>query len=319
MIVFEGEKYACLPCIRGHRSSTCNHCERPLLQVRKRGRPLVSQTKRIAIVPKVEDLNQHNVSKSSPIHSSSNSTSSSTPLNGSPQANGSANCHAAETPIIKIEQGSHCKKVVETKDGVVEVIDDQKGSCCSSGLCECDGCMKKKKVRLKLKKQQQHRMRLQLEVEEVFVPVGNGLYRKERRNKHTGEVIPDPPMVIAPMNLESLELPAFDLDDDYVPTIANQTVLPTSTSSSIQTHSPSAPASAPTIHFNSAPVTNLSNTTANGQQDFDFDLDFLMNMGEKNFLDVSYTPNCVLPGQCQCGDDCKCPGCSTHSNNGETC
>lgn len=34
-------KLACCPCIRGHRSSTCNHRVRLLWEVRKRGRPLM--------------------------------------------------------------------------------------------------------------------------------------------------------------------------------------------------------------------------------------------------------------------------------------
>lgn len=40
-----------LPCIRGHRSSTCNHSHRTLIRVRNRGRPSASE-KRVAILPK---------------------------------------------------------------------------------------------------------------------------------------------------------------------------------------------------------------------------------------------------------------------------
>ncbi|CAI1655650.1 hypothetical protein SEUBUCD646_0M01630 [Saccharomyces eubayanus] len=39
MIVFNGNKYACASCIRGHRSSTCRHSHRMLIKVRTRGRP----------------------------------------------------------------------------------------------------------------------------------------------------------------------------------------------------------------------------------------------------------------------------------------
>ncbi|ODV91285.1 hypothetical protein CANCADRAFT_44889 [Tortispora caseinolytica NRRL Y-17796] len=51
MILVEGEKYACMRCIRGHRSSSCNHSRRPLLQVRRRGRPVASDDKRAAVIP----------------------------------------------------------------------------------------------------------------------------------------------------------------------------------------------------------------------------------------------------------------------------
>ncbi|ORZ00641.1 copper fist DNA binding domain-domain-containing protein [Syncephalastrum racemosum] len=40
MVFCDGVKLACLSCIRGHRSSSCNHLDRPLLEVRKKGRPI---------------------------------------------------------------------------------------------------------------------------------------------------------------------------------------------------------------------------------------------------------------------------------------
>lgn len=39
MIIYNGDKYACISCIRGHRSSTCKHTARMLVKVRTRGRP----------------------------------------------------------------------------------------------------------------------------------------------------------------------------------------------------------------------------------------------------------------------------------------
>lgn len=39
MIVIESVKYACERCIRGHRASKCIHSDRPLVPVKKQGRP----------------------------------------------------------------------------------------------------------------------------------------------------------------------------------------------------------------------------------------------------------------------------------------
>ncbi|KAJ2078963.1 copper-binding transcription factor [Coemansia sp. RSA 988] len=39
MILTNGQKYACIQCIRGHRASSCNHADRPLNLVRRKGRP----------------------------------------------------------------------------------------------------------------------------------------------------------------------------------------------------------------------------------------------------------------------------------------
>ncbi|KAJ6043147.1 uncharacterized protein N7446_001343 [Penicillium canescens] len=36
----EGAKWSCEPCIRGHRSSKCQHFDRLMIKVRKAGRPL---------------------------------------------------------------------------------------------------------------------------------------------------------------------------------------------------------------------------------------------------------------------------------------
>ncbi|KAK9261104.1 hypothetical protein V1519DRAFT_474384 [Lipomyces tetrasporus] len=51
MLLVDGEKYACIRCIRGHRSSTCKHKQRPLVQVRKRGRPVSDCNHRLAVLP----------------------------------------------------------------------------------------------------------------------------------------------------------------------------------------------------------------------------------------------------------------------------
>ena len=50
MIFYQGQKYACLRCIRGHRSTSCDHRDRPLLRVRKRGRPNGDKSVRLAIL-----------------------------------------------------------------------------------------------------------------------------------------------------------------------------------------------------------------------------------------------------------------------------
>lgn len=39
MIVINGEKWACERCIRGHRTSTCNHTDAQLMPIKRKGRP----------------------------------------------------------------------------------------------------------------------------------------------------------------------------------------------------------------------------------------------------------------------------------------
>ncbi|RDB28268.1 Metal-binding regulatory protein cuf1 [Hypsizygus marmoreus] len=40
MILLNNDKFACETCIKGHRSSTCQHTDRPLFEIKKKGRPV---------------------------------------------------------------------------------------------------------------------------------------------------------------------------------------------------------------------------------------------------------------------------------------
>jgi len=51
MVFFNNKKFACESCIKGHRSSACHHTDRPLFEIKKKGRP-VSQC------PKCRELRQ---------------------------------------------------------------------------------------------------------------------------------------------------------------------------------------------------------------------------------------------------------------------
>ncbi|THH03685.1 hypothetical protein EW146_g10363, partial [Bondarzewia mesenterica] len=40
MVLVDDRKYACEACIKGHRSSSCKHTDRPLFEIKKKGRPI---------------------------------------------------------------------------------------------------------------------------------------------------------------------------------------------------------------------------------------------------------------------------------------
>lgn len=59
MVMFRNQKYACLNCLRGHRASTCEHKNRILLQVGKRGRrPQAESGSRLALVRNADARNE---------------------------------------------------------------------------------------------------------------------------------------------------------------------------------------------------------------------------------------------------------------------
>ncbi|TEB26794.1 copper-fist-domain-containing protein [Coprinellus micaceus] len=39
-MIISDKKYACETCIKGHRSSSCKHFDRPLFEIKKKGRPV---------------------------------------------------------------------------------------------------------------------------------------------------------------------------------------------------------------------------------------------------------------------------------------
>ncbi|SCU91988.1 LAFA_0F07184g1_1 [Lachancea sp. 'fantastica'] len=50
MIIYDGEKYSCVSCIRGHRSTTCKHSNRMLVKVRTKGRPSAKTVRKVILV-----------------------------------------------------------------------------------------------------------------------------------------------------------------------------------------------------------------------------------------------------------------------------
>ncbi|KAK4511883.1 uncharacterized protein ATC70_003882 [Mucor velutinosus] len=73
-----GLKYACSTCIKGHRSSHCSHVDRPLFEIRKKGRPVTQYKKGIDATNNNPLLIYRNSSSSSP--KSLNTTTTSSPV-----------------------------------------------------------------------------------------------------------------------------------------------------------------------------------------------------------------------------------------------
>lgn len=439
-----------LNCIRGHRSSTCDHKNRALLLVRKRGRPIVSDDLRVAILP--QDITQLGCGCSV------------------------KDCKCANSEIIHLDADRSAKRLVNTKDGVVKVLDPIDG----------DDRVSKRKGRLRLQKKgvektvQRHvndfvgktkveadtsNMVSPLELpaassyshetiiktqngslstaascstsyassscckninnsgtsdpsvfsndhmhvnnnsssslstsnsihplaetpneDFVFVPVGNGLYRKELRNKnqtdvnsmlnklgcadithgnsnrtgsccrdkcndagdhncmngcsHPGIGRREKPLLIAPMQFDGASIAELGEFYKLQYKMEETNNRPTSEGNS-PISSTSSPHSQASVSTTIAPNLGMSNTayengrehiiqsvsdsTFNSPQDENEELGLLEKLlldpelekhsSETDFYDIYFAPTCVIPGGCQCGDDCQCVGCSTHDRN----
>ncbi|EIM87575.1 copper-fist-domain-containing protein, partial [Stereum hirsutum FP-91666 SS1] len=73
-VLIEDKKYACEACIKGHRSSTCKHTDRPLFEIKKKGRPVTQcehcrelrKTKQVHVKCVCESKSDDNTTPSNP-------------------------------------------------------------------------------------------------------------------------------------------------------------------------------------------------------------------------------------------------------------
>ncbi|KAH9947408.1 hypothetical protein B0H21DRAFT_739437 [Amylocystis lapponica] len=91
MVFVNSQKFACESCIKGHRSSSCHHTERPLFEIKKKGRP-VSQCEKCRELRKTKRM--HNKCNCTSSSSCNTSTFSYSELVG--QASGDETCTSAK-------------------------------------------------------------------------------------------------------------------------------------------------------------------------------------------------------------------------------
>lgn len=127
MVLISGNKYACETCIKGHRSSTCKHTDRPLFEIKRKGRPVTQcdhcrelrKTKQIHVKCVCEVKEEPAVAPS--CHSkkaSHKQLGSATFPNGLPQS-----LETSATP---------------STEGVSSDSDHGSGCCCATGVqCPC--------------------------------------------------------------------------------------------------------------------------------------------------------------------------------------
>ncbi|GBE78653.1 hypothetical protein SCP_0115420 [Sparassis crispa] len=78
MVFVNNQKYACESCIKGHRSSSCNHTDRPLFEIKKKGRP-VSQCEKCRELRKTKRAHNKCACDSASCSASGSSTADANP------------------------------------------------------------------------------------------------------------------------------------------------------------------------------------------------------------------------------------------------
>lgn len=298
MILIDGNKYSCLECIRGHRSSLCRHHMRALLQVRSKGRPNFqfspgNKNHRIAVfAEKVADSGD----------------------------NETKDCKNVPVVILKTSD----KHVIDISNG--QIVGPYKGnaisfqaskplvmadnfvnssSCCSKGAsrvrksCQCNkGKVSKSKILKsyidkKIKQQglgEVTRCGKKEELSPVVAPSGGQLCCAKKKPAFlqlepptklkieggadvAGNGYPNPLQSLATVQKDQM---FHNIDDSQL---------------GVNHKKPSTPP----ISNHPAPNLYVSNST-------------------NDVFQVINVPNCSLPGTCSCSSDCACPNCMTHHN-----
>ncbi|KZT08912.1 copper-fist-domain-containing protein, partial [Laetiporus sulphureus 93-53] len=93
-VYINDQKYACESCIKGHRSSSCQHADRPLFEIKKKGRP-VSQCEKCRELRKTKRM--HNKCNCSAL---SSSTATSHPIVGESSTKPMSKCACVENVVL---------------------------------------------------------------------------------------------------------------------------------------------------------------------------------------------------------------------------
>ncbi|KAI5949598.1 hypothetical protein KGF54_005475 [Candida jiufengensis] len=286
MILINDIKFACMECIRGHRSSSCKHHDRPLLQVRSKGRPggyaNGNPNHRIAVFAEQIAPTKSNSSLSS---STSNSASSSTVESINSTLNN-------EIIIEKInEEKSQSKKncksqpIIILKSSSKQVIDLSNG--------EIVGPYDESKTgRNKLEKPQIQQQPL-IKDESFITSSGCCIPKINKRNNNNtngcgccGNKKKDQ------SNINKSKILQTYIENKLNDQITSQ--LPIKQVKFI-TENP-----------------QLENNIKNG--DHKQHLQSEKSLINEPIFDVVPVSSCSIPGTCCCDNDCKCTGCIVHGN-----
>lgn len=288
MILIDGNKYSCLECIRGHRSSLCRHHTRALLQVRSKGRPNFqdspeNRNHRIAVfAEKVAD----------------------------PSDNSAKDCKNVPVVILKTSD----KHVIDISNGrIVGPYKDSavsfqlskplvkafvnSSSCCSkgaSGIRKACQCHKGKVSQSKILKSY-----INKKIKQQELGVASCCSKKA----------PLPP-ILGSRTINSCETTKK--------TLAQPASLKTDdrTDGSAIGYLNSSQYSALGLLLHQENTASASSTQIPLARSISTlpASNFYVANSKNDVFQVINVPNCSLPGTCSCSSDCACPNCMTHNN-----
>ncbi|EIW79833.1 copper-fist-domain-containing protein, partial [Coniophora puteana RWD-64-598 SS2] len=279
MVTVDDKKYACETCIKGHRSSACKHTDRPLFEIKKKGRPITQ----------CEHCRELRKTKQVHVKCSCGSVPSSS---GTAHEGSSKLPHAATFPngLPKELEAKVGSPVLHSDGSESEFSGDQSSvSACKCGPNQCHCCVPRKSVS-KRRMSGTSRVDHPQAAADLLSPVSPLSSHVQARIAELRPVMPRPPrQTSGPLHNPSAGTPHGYGGRNHA-------------------HDFSPYGRAYEQSFSETP----SNPAPSSAQ-----VPFPPNVDPQLFTNASdqLPPQIAFPSACTCGDGCQCPGCTQHSKS----
>ncbi|KAK0469027.1 uncharacterized protein EV420DRAFT_1492028 [Desarmillaria tabescens] len=301
MVLISSKKYACETCIKGHRSSACKHTDRPLFEIKKKGRP-VTQCEHCRELRKRKQVHVKCICMAKEDPGASTSSSAKKGLSKTLETAAFPNGLPEDLEASVILQAA--------SDGVSSDSDHSGDNCaCLSGVLSADelcACATPRKSAPRSRPKVESDTRASMSPHPPEVPSPNSSHILARIAE-LRPVLPKPPVNSGPVHVPSAGI-------NHIPAVrhhGHDTSFSPYGRAYGQTHVSSRPGSPPTSDMYSAipssssvpinqSLTQAFNTALWSQpQNADTAMEFPMS------------------SMCGCGDNCGCPGCRQHDPSGD--
>ncbi|KAG8215971.1 hypothetical protein J3R82DRAFT_7954 [Butyriboletus roseoflavus] len=306
MVLVSDKKYACETCIKGHRSSACKHTDRPLFEIKKKGRPVTQcehcrelrKTKQVHVkcLCGAQEMSSHPLSE--PSHSKKGATKL-------PALAAFPNGLPEDLEAIAILPAASDGSVDSDHSGETS----PSGCRCNKGeQCECFALRKLPGRRrpsvhnqdvVKAERHHHHHAESSHGAKDPPPPLSSHVIA---RIAELRPVLPRPPRNDGPLHSPSSNIPHTHSSRHH--THENMYFSPYGRAYE-HVHTPD--------HYETKPVPQAGDTRASpvrhqppAQQN--------MIPGTQSGFDAWQAASGVFPSACTCGDSCRCPGCSHHSS-----
>ncbi|KAG7442908.1 uncharacterized protein BT62DRAFT_973238 [Guyanagaster necrorhizus] len=299
MVLISSKKYACETCIKGHRSSACKHTDRPLFEIKKKGRP-VTQCEHCRELRKRKQVHVKCICMTK--------EDAGVPTSSTAKKGLSKTLETAAFPngLPEVLEASVIHQA--PSDGVSSDSDHSGDSCaCASGAVSVDelcACATPRKSAPRRRPKVDTETRASTSPHPPETPSINSSHILARIAE-LRPVLPKPPAINGPVHVPSAGI-------NHVSAIrhhGHDTSFSPYGRAYGQVHMSSRPSS-PLANDMYSAIPSSSNVPINQTQAFN---NVLWSQSQNAETAMEFP----MSSMCGCGDNCGCPGCSQHDPSGD--